>query len=844
MNCPKCGYISELERCPLCGGEWEAWDLLLPPLPLPKNREQIASWIGQLPFPVAIDILATSSGLRVRLYAPPGQITGALNSWAAMNHQQSFWEHIGRDPHIGLVQAKTLVSTTPIPNLVVSELAGDPLLAIGGQLLQGLSGQQRSGLRVWFLGKDTAMQAKLRALSAYSYGTESGVENKAPNPWGMQLGFLRVVLAIGGVVAAISGGLFATGWVNPLLALVGVLAGGMIAISAVLGLYNWMQWRSVPKNILESRVNDTLFKVGFVLYGVSHPESLSILAGESHWKRLKTSEWPGIKSAAMTLPAGEIAAFITPPEAGEGGGLIDRAAILDVPAPPPTEKLLGSSLKIGVSVRQSLPVGIDPDSHGMGIGGSRTGKSSLMYDILVQMILKGDEAPGLFLVDPHLSLSDGILQYIHELPMELRDKAIQRLRIISPDQPEVLPINLLTLDEYTWAGNAIVQIGRRIWEDYWGPRMQAALLALFKLAHAWNQKSPLAKDSKMGLIHTVFAAFNSNWRHETLNLLPPVERMTGLSLDALLGQFGDQKTRWDQGWVTEVISPVLSKIMALDLSRWLFAAMHQNSFADIEGWIRDRNWIILRLPSGIIGREGARLTAGILYNIFDAAFRRATQTSGPIPYYVVIDEAQEIGVGMRLEAMLAEGAKFGIRLFVLAQSLSMLRRVEGFDAVVQALLANTSTQAFFSPDPEDAEIIRKTLNLNTRFGETTLDLKTLQCWLRARIDGAWQTPTLVQINPLKRPNPADIQQLIREVISAHTLEYANPTDWEDQAVRTLRNMLPPAHRGLLGTFMGDDQGASGQQPAHQASLDRELDGKTGREEITEETPADSKNLGW
>ena len=45
---------------------------------------------------------------------------------------------------------------------------------------------------------------------------------------------------------------------------------------------------------------------------------------------------------------------------------------------------------------------------------------------------------------------------------------------------------LLTIKEFSWAGNAIVQIGSRIWDDYWGPRMQAALLGLFRLAHAWN----------------------------------------------------------------------------------------------------------------------------------------------------------------------------------------------------------------------------------------------------------------------------------------------------------------------------------------------------------------------
>jgi hypothetical protein len=54
---------------------------------------------------------------------------------------------------------------------------------------------------------------------------------------------------------------------------------------------------------------------------------------------------------------------------------------------------------------------------------------------------------------------------------------------------------------------------------------------------------------------------------------------------------------------------------------------------------------------------------------FDAAFRKTTVAS-TIPLYFIVDEAQEIGAGMR--------------------------QVQGMEPVVQPLLANSSTQAFFS----------------------------------------------------------------------------------------------------------------------------------------------------
>jgi hypothetical protein len=83
------------------------------------------------------------------------------------------------------------------------------------------------------------------------------------------------------------------------------------------------------------------------------------------------------------------------------------------------------------------------------------------------------------------------------------------------------------------------------------------------LAHAWNKNHP---DERMGLLHVVFAAFNVEWRHSTMAYLSPFDRMGTLSLDALLGQLNQSYGNANQGWVTEVVSPILSKAMALELS--------------------------------------------------------------------------------------------------------------------------------------------------------------------------------------------------------------------------------------------------------------------------------------
>src|SRR6266545_2620406 len=938
--CPTCGtphddtrtqadYLSGVlpPACPLCNSGWDVWELRFAPIPLEKNRAQIASWLGQLPFPSVIDLACTEKGIRLRMFMPPGSADGAIRSWAAMTHQQTRWVKL---PASAIPQSEmrfTLKNTTHVPSVSLTDRGGDPMLAVSGYLMNHRE-KNDNGIRMWFVGKDPELQAKLQALVSYSYGTESGVGYSSPNPWGMRLTMLRVLVAIGIIVAGVFAGATTAGWINLFVGIVGALAGDILTLVATFGVLDWMNWRSIPKTIIEAKIEDILLKTTIVYYGDSAPNGLSLLTGNNQWIQMRPedTEWPFIRSCPITLSATDMATMVAPPEMGETSGVMAREVVQEIPAPPPSEPLLEAPFKVGTSVADDKLVGIDPDAHGVATGGSRSGKTSIAYSTLVQLIQEGDDAPGIFLVDPHLSLADGLLEVIHNLPEEQRKKAIKRLRIISPDQPEVVPLNLLTIKEFSWAGNTIVQIGSRIWDDYWGPRMQAALLGLFRLAHAWNQaqiqraaelarlranqptgdsvlRSPASTSQPdtqaspdeitrsatqepaqiarqlslddipdlseaeaqahvpnesdaeqedldippdpselethvqeagrmgldespqlpgiLGLLHVVFSAYNKEWRHNAMNYIRGADRIGVIALDALLGQFGTDDNNKGQGWITEVVSPILSKVMALELSPWLFSALHQDSFVDMEQWVKDRSWVIMRLPSGQIGRESARLIASVVYNVFDAAFRKAT-FKNPIPFYFVIDEAQEIGTGMRLESMLAEGAKFGARMFVLTQSLAMMRGTENMEALVQSLLANTSTQAFFSPDPEDADTIRAILSSSHRYGDITLDLPTLQCWLRARVGGHWQPPTLVRIPHVGTNNPQHVQQVIRDVIAAHPEDYKHVGDWEKSAIKAIKQMIPESQWNLLNQVFTPTEVENMMVPYQKRARDEEL----------------------
>ena len=49
-----------------------------------------------------------------------------------------------------------------------------------------------------------------------------------------------------------------------------------------------------------------------------------------------------------------------------------------------------------------------------------------------------------------------------------------------------------------------------------------------------------------------------------------------------------------------------------------------------------------------------------------------------------------------------------------------------------------------------------------RYGPNTLDLPSLQAWLRARLAARWQPPTLLEIDPLARFAPEQVEQRLAQ----------------------------------------------------------------------------------
>jgi hypothetical protein len=99
---------------------------------------------------------------------------------------------------------------------------------------------------------------------------------------------------------------------------------------------------------------------------------------------------------------------------------------------------------------------------------------------------------------------------------------------------------------------------------------------------------------------------------------------------------------------------------------------------------------------------------------------------------------------------------------------------------------------------------------------------------------------LLKVKPLKRPDPARVQKLIREVIRAHPDDYVRGDGWQEQAVAMLTEMIEnPTYKSYLGVLFSGDP--SDNQPVGKQDSAKP---QKGKDKKTESLAEDARNLGF
>lgn len=363
----------------------------------------------------------------------------------------------------------------------------------------------------------------------------------------------------------------------------------------------------------------------------------------------------------------------------------------------------------------SQPFGLgreDARQHVYVIGKTGVGKTTLLKNLIVQHIARGD---GVGVIDPHGDLAEELLNHI---PPSRAD----HLCYFYPGDLE-FPIGLNLLanvpkDDRHLVASGIVGAFKNIWRDSWGPRLEyilynaiaalldcpnTTLLGVNRLLtddryRAWvvrQVKDPFIRDYWA----TEFASYDDRFRREAI---APIQNK--------LGQF--------------LLNPVIRNILGQVRNRVSFPFIMDN-----------HRLFIANLSKGKLGNDKANLLGSLLVTQFQlAAMARANQPEeSRRDFYLFIDEFQNFSTDA-FTAILAEARKYRLCLTLSHQYVDQLSL-----PVRQAVFGNVGTLIAFRVGSTDAEVLRQEFGKEFA-AEQLVDLDRYEMVVKLMENGVNKTP--------------------------------------------------------------------------------------------------------
>lgn len=363
----------------------------------------------------------------------------------------------------------------------------------------------------------------------------------------------------------------------------------------------------------------------------------------------------------------------------------------------------------------SQPFGLgreDARQHVYVIGKTGVGKTTLLKNLIVQHIARGD---GVGLIDPHGDLADDLLNYI---PPSRAD----HLCYFNPGDLE-FPIGLNLLanvpkDDRHLVASGIVGAFKSIWRDSWGPRLEyilynaiaalldcqnVTLLGVNRLLTDDNYRAWVVRQVKDPFIRdywaTEFGSYDDRFRREAI---APIQNK--------LGQF--------------LLNPVIRNILGQVRNRVSFPFIMDN-----------QRLFIANLSKGKLGHDKANLLGSLLVTQFQlvAMARASKPEESRRDFYLFIDEFQNFSTDA-FTAILAEARKYRLCLTLSHQYVDQLPL-----PVRQAVFGNVGTLIAFRVGSTDAEVLRQEFGKEFA-AEQLVDLDRYEMVVKLMENGVNKTP--------------------------------------------------------------------------------------------------------
>jgi CxxC-x17-CxxC domain-containing protein len=390
----------------------------------------------------------------------------------------------------------------------------------------------------------------------------------------------------------------------------------------------------------------------------------------------------------------------------------------------------------------------DRRQHVYILGKSGTGKSVLMFNMIIQNIQNGE---GVCVVDPHGELVEGVLSAIP--PHRMKDVVY-----FNPaDADYHIGFNVLELIDPQYkhlVASGLMGIFTKIWANAWSARMEYILN---------NCILALLDTPGTTLLGIPRMLVDKDYRQKIIgNLKDPVIKAFWVH----------EYEAWQDKFRNEAIAPIQNKVgQFLSTSIIRNVVGQSTSTINIFDIMNDGKIFLVNVSKGRIGEDNSGLLGGmIITKIQLAAMERVR-----IPeehrkdFYLYVDEFQNF-VTDAFAGILSEARKYRLNLTVAHQYTAQLV-VEKSSAVRDAVFGNVGTMIVFRVGSDDADFLEKEFDPEFTPGDI-VNLPNYKIYIKLMIDGVTSRPFSAKtLPPMVKSGDKKIEE---EVIESSRRLYCRP----------------------------------------------------------------------
>jgi CxxC-x17-CxxC domain-containing protein len=404
----------------------------------------------------------------------------------------------------------------------------------------------------------------------------------------------------------------------------------------------------------------------------------------------------------------------------------------------------------------------DRRQHVYLLGKSGTGKSVLMFNMIIQNIQNGE---GVCLVDPHGENVEGVLSAIP--PHRMKDV----IYFNPADADYHIGFNVLELVDPQYkhlVASGLMGIFTKIWANAWSARMEYILN---------NCILALLDTPGTTLLGIPRMLVDKDYRQKIItNLKDPVIKAFWVH----------EYEAWQDKFRNEAIAPIQNKVgQFLSTSIIRNVVGQQKSTINIFDMMNEGKIFLVNVSKGRIGEDNSALLGGmIITKIQLAAMERVRiPEDSRRDFYLYVDEFQNF-VTDAFAGILSEARKYRLNLTVAHQYTAQLISDKS-SAVRDAIFGNVGTMIIFRVGADDAEFLES--EFEPEFTpQDIVNLPNYKIYLKLMIDGVTSRPFSARTLPqmVKSGN----KEIEEEVIRSSRELYCKPREFVEKEINDWSGM--------------------------------------------------------